>query len=241
MRKIRLEDIKEFKIERKVFDRKTLLVIYKLMSKGVINTVESIIREGKESCVFSGKDKNNNWVAIKVYRTEACDFKNMWKYLVGDPRFHRIGKRRRVVINSWCKREFKNLKIAKEARVDCPKPLFFKENILIMSFIGKNGIAAPRLIDIIPKNPKRIYRIILENLRRLVKAGLVHGDLSAYNILFFKNPYLIDFSHGTTIKNQIALNLLKRDIKNINSYFSKLNVPVKDSENVYRSLLKLVE
>lgn len=236
----KLEDLKEIKIVRGVFDEHTLLTLYKLLNKNKIHA-QSLIKEGKESVILSGLTKNKEWAAIKVYRTEACEFKNMWKYLVGDSRFHRIGKRRRVVVNSWCKREFKNLKIAKEAGIDCPKPLFFKENILIMSFIGNNGIPAPRLIDVIPKNPKRIYKILLENLRRLVKAGLVHGDLSAYNILFLKNPYLIDFSHGITVKSQIALDLLRRDIKNINSYFSKLNVPVKDSESIYKSLLKLVE
>ena len=165
----------------------------------------------------------------------------MRKYLLGDPRFHLIKKKGRLITNMWCQREFKNLQIATKAKVDCPKPISFKENILVMSFIGENGEVAPRLIDIIPENPEKIYKIIIQNIEKLTKAGLVHGDLSAYNILLSKKPYFIDFSHGTTAKSQLAPQLLKRDIKNINTYFNKLNVAVKDSNALYGRLIKFIE
>jgi RIO kinase 1 len=147
----------------------------------------------------------------------------------------------RRVVSIWCQREFKNMKIAQSAGVNCPKPLTFKDNVLIMSFLGDNGIIAKRLIDVKPDDPNELYKMVLENLRKLVNAGLIHGDLSAYNILLWDEPYFIDFSHGTTIKNQMALELLKRDIKNINSYFSKLNVAVKDPEDIFNELIKLIK
>ncbi len=238
--KRKLEDYRELKVVRGVFDEYTLLTMYELLNKNKIH-VQSLIKEGKESVILSGLMKGVEWVAIKVYRTKACDFKAMWRYLIGDPRFKNMKKKRHFVVHLWCRREFDNLKIAKTAGIDCPEPLFFKKNVLIMSFIGKNGIPAPRLIDIEPQNPERIYKTCLKNLERLVKVGLVHGDLSPYNILLFRKPYFIDFSHSTTLKSQIALELLKRDIKNLNAYFSKLNVPVKDSEVIYESLIELVE
>jgi len=239
-RKRKREYYKEFKTVRGVFDERTLLVLYRLLNRKKIS-VESLVKEGKESVILSGLTKDKEWVAIKVYRTGACDFKAMWKYLVGDPRFHRITKKRRTIVNLWCQREFKNLKIAQEANVNSPKPLFFAENVLIMSFIGEDGIVAPRLIDIIPDNPKKLYEFVLKNLKNLLKAGLVHGDLSAYNILLLDEPYFIDFSHGTTIERQLALELLKRDIKNINSYFSKLNTSVKDPKKVYKELNQIIK
>jgi len=241
-RKRKREYYKEFKIVHGVFDEHTLLVLYKLLNETKI-TAESLIKEGKESVILSGLTPEKNWVAIKVYRTEACEFKKIWKYLIGDPRFKGIKKRKRAIVNLWCKREFKNLKIAFKAGVNCPEPITFNENVLIMSFIGeeKYGTPALRLIDLTLENPLPVYRRIIRDLKKLIKSGIVHGDLSAYNILLWDEPYFIDFSHGTTIDNQMALELLKRDIKNINSYFSKLNLHLKHPEKIYEELKKVIE
>jgi len=239
-RKHKREYYREFKIVRGVFDERTLLVLYRLLNKNGIK-VESLVKEGKESVILSGLTKNKEWVAIKVYCIESCNFKAMWKYLIGDPRFRKVGKNRRNIVNLWCQREYKNLKIASDAGVDCPKPLFFKKNVMIMGFIGDKGSVAPRLIDVKLENPEDVYESVLENLKKLVEGGLVHGDLSAYNILFWDKPYFIDFSHGMTIRNATALDLLKRDVKNINLYFSKTNVVLKDSENVYKELEQTIK
>jgi RIO kinase 1 len=231
------ESRKEFKIFHGVFDERSMMNLYQLLGKNGI-TAESIIKEGKESVILSGLTHDKQWVAIKVYCTKACNFKALWKYLMGDPRFKKIGKNIRKIVNVWCQREFKNLRTARWAGVNCPKPLFFRENALIMEFIGENNIAAPRLTDITPEYPNSVYKEVISNLEKLVKAGLVHGDLSAYNILFYDKTYFIDFSHGTTLDNEIAPELLKRDIKNINYYFSKLNVNLIDDEELYNKLIK---
>jgi len=239
-RKRKREYYKEFKVVHGVFDEHTLLVLYRLLNKTEI-TAESLIKEGKESVILSGLTPEKKWVAIKVYRTEACEFKKMWRYLIGDPRLKGLKKRKRTVVNLWCKREFKNLKIAVEAGVNCPEPITFRENVLIMSFIGEDGSPAPRLIDVILEDAPPVYKEIMKDLKKLIRGGIVHGDLSAYNILLLDKPYFIDFSHGTTINNQMALELLKRDLKNINSYFSKLNLHSKQPEKVYEELKKVIE
>lgn len=239
--KIRLEDIKEFKIEKKVFDDKTLFAIYKLMLKGVIKSVEGVAKEGKESLVISAKDKEGKWLALKIYRIEHCDFKSMWKYLVGDPRFERVKKNRRFVVYAWCRREFKNLKTAFEARISCPKPIAFNENILVSDFIGKAGKLAPMLSDLRfkPEDAQLIYNFMLGQIERIVKAGLIHSDLSAYNILFYDKPYIIDFSQAVPLKHPLAKELLLRDLNNVNSYFKKLGVKVNDAQTVLNDLLKI--
>lgn len=239
--KIRLEDIKEFKIERKVFDDKTLFAIYKLMLKGFIKTVESIVREGKESVVLSAKDPKGNWLALKIYRIEYCDFKTMWKYLAGDPRFSGLKKNRRTVVYNWCKREFKNLRIAHDAGVSCPKPITFNENVLIIEFIGKKGILAPMLVDLrfSQKDAQLIYETILREIKKIVKVGLIHTDFSAYNILFFDRPVIIDFSQAVPLKHTMAKEFLRRDIRNINSYFQKLGIKVEDEEELFNNLVKI--
>jgi len=220
-------------------DLKTRLTLYKVLSKKQIQ-IQSLIKEGKESVVFSGLTKDKELVIIKVYRTQVMDFKTIAKYLLGDPRFGRIQRNRRNFIYTWCRREYKNLQIASRAGVDCPKPITHSDNILIMSFVGEDGLAAPRIIDVRLKNPEEVYKLIIKNMKKLSKTGLIHGDLSVYNILFENGPVFIDFSHTTTPRNPIAPELLKRDVENINSYFTKLDIPVINSEKLYKDLIKLL-
>jgi RIO kinase 1 len=227
--KIRLEDIKEFKIERKVFDERTLFAIYKVVTKGFVKSVESLVKEGKESLIVSAKDKNENWLALKIYRTSYCDFKSMWKYLIADPRFKGIKKARRSVVYNWCRREFSNLKTAFDFGINCPEPIAFYENVLVMKFIGENGIPAPRLVDLkLEKGEAEvIYKLIFEEMKKLLKAKLVHTDLSPYNILIWEKPYLIDFSQAVTFEHPFAKEFFERDVKNINNFFEKFGVKVK--------------
>lgn len=240
-RKKKREYSKNLKIFRGVLDEKTLLTLHGLMNRGVFKNVIGVVKEGKESIILSGSTHTGKTVAIKVYCTNACEFKTIWRYLIGDPRFRAVKKSRRFVVNLWCQREFKNLKLAKESGVNCPDPIAFKENVLVMGFIGERGVPAPRLIDITPEKPKEVYIEVLKNLKKLVKSGLIHGDLSAYNILFFKKPYFIDLSHGTLIDNPMSKELLERDIKNINSYFSKLNIRLKEPNKIYTDLKQIIE
>ena len=240
--KIRLEDIKELKIESKVFDEKTLSVIFKLLDRKIIGSIESTIKEGKESVIFSAKDKNNKWLALKVYRTFHCDFKSMWKHLALDPRFKGLKKNRRAIVYNWCKREFRNLKIAFANGVLCPEPIAFKENVLVISFIGNDGKPTPRLIDVIlnEEDLEIVYKLVLKEMEKLAKVKLIHTDLSAYNVLFFGIPYLIDFSQGVTPKHPLAKDFLKKDIENINSYFERFGVKVKSPEELFENLSKIM-
>lgn len=220
------EFLEELKIERKVFDKRTLFVIFKLMKRGFVKTVESVIKEGKESLVVSARGKNNEWLSMKVYKVECSDFKSIRKYLIDDPRFSRIGRDKWKIIINWCRREFKNLKIAFEAGVSCPEPIISEGNILLTKFIGEDGIPAPRLIDIKIENPNELYEFLIGEMRRLAKSNMVHGDLSAYNIMILDKPYIIDFSQAVTEKHPLAKEFLKRDVNNINFYFKKLKVGV---------------
>ncbi|HKZ45560.1 MAG TPA: serine protein kinase RIO [archaeon] len=239
--KIRLEEIKDFKIERKVFDDRTLLAIYKLMLKGIVKSVESVAKEGKESVVLSARDKDGNWIALKVYRIQYCDFKSMWKYLAGDPRFKGLKKNRRMVVYTWCRREFSNLRTVFEAGVSCPKPISFYENVLVTGLIGKDGELAPMLSDLKfnQEDAQFLYDFTLDQVERIAKAGLVHSDLSAYNILFYEKPYIIDFSQTVQLKHPLSKKFLIRDLSSINSYFKKLNVKLKLPEEVLSDLLKI--
>lgn len=239
MTKLQYEDTAEIKISKGVFDRRALLTIHNLINNKKIKSVDSILKEGKESNVFLGKDPSDNNLAIKIYRIEACNFKNMWKYLINDPRFQTVKKDRYFVACLWCQREYKNMKLALEAGVNAPRPIFYKQNVLGMEFIG-DSMPSPRLIETKLKD-ESIYKQIIKDIERLAKIGLVHGDLSAYNILFDKKPYIIDFSHGTVLSSDESFELLKRDIQNINKYFSKTGVRIIDENKIIDKIIKKEE
>ena len=232
--------LNEFKVERKVFEKRTLLAIYRLMNKKILKSVESIVKEGKESIVCVGRNYENEILAIKIYRILYCDFKNMWKYLIGDPRFKRIKKERYDVVINWARREFKNLKKAFSNDVNCPKPFAVYKNILVMKFIGKDFVPAPRLVDIKVRNPKEIYKQIISEMEKLADIKLIHSDLSPYNILVQNEKiYLIDFSQAITSSHPLALDFLERDCKNVNKYFERLGIKI--NEKIFDDLKKRYE
>src|SRR3989338_7222999 len=114
--------------------------------------------------------------------------------------------------------------IGKEANVNVPLPIVNMHNITVMQMIGNNG-PAPKLKDRIPEQPEEFLKSIINNMKKLHKGGLVHGDLSEFNILNNnEKPYFIDFSQSTTIKSNNADDLLERDCKNIARFFKKLKI-----------------
>jgi RIO kinase 1 len=67
------------------------------------------------------------------------------------------------------------------------------------------------------------------------KARLVHGDLSEYNVMIWGGrPVIFDISQAVPIEHQMAATFLRRDITNLNRYFERLGVNVKNLDNAYR-------
>lgn len=239
---------KDFSSERavleEVFDRSTLMTIYHLMNKGIINEIHGSVKAGKESKLYWGKDKEGNNLAIKIFLTVSAEFKKgMLVYLLGDPRFTRVKRDTRSLIYLWTQKEFKNLHSAFEAGVSVPKPIAVRRNVLIMEFIGENGISAPLLREIPLKNPDRTYRQILANVKRLYrKAKLVHADLSEYNIMIWKGkPVLFDVSQGVPREHPMASEFLRRDLENMIRYFKRLGVAVPPVEELFKKVTGNVE
>jgi len=229
----------EYEVLEEVFDRSTLMVIYDFLNKGVIDEIHGVVKAGKESRVYWGKDKQGNELAIKIYLTVSAEFrKGMLKYIEGDPRFKNVRRDTRSLVFAWAQKELRNLKQAIAAKVRVPRPIAVKKNVLIMEFIGKNGISAPSMKEQPPKNPEKAYKALLTYLRRLYrKAELVHGDLSEYNIMIWRGrPLLFDVSQAVPLSHPLADLLLRRDLRNLNRYFSRLDVKVPSVEEYYRKV-----
>lgn len=229
----------EYEVLEEVFDRSTLMVIYDFMNAGVIDRIFGVVQSGKEARIYWGKDKNGNELAIKIYLTVSAEFrKGMLKYIEGDPRFKNVKRDTRSLIFIWAQKEFKNLELAMAAKVRVPKPIAVRNNVLIMEFIGKNGVSAPTLKEQPPEDPERIYRVILVYMKRLYqRAELVHGDLSEYNVMVWNGrPVIIDVSQAVPLSHPLADQLLNRDINNINRFFSRLGVNVLSPDEIYRRI-----
>jgi len=226
----------KFKVMHSVFDNFTNRTLFKLISEGHFKGLESPISVGKESNIFSALTKNNKRIIVKIYRLETCDFNRMYDYIKADPRFSKLRRKKRKIIFAWVQREYKNLLKASKANVDVPKTLTFSNNVLVLEFIGEKNNIAPKLKDKLPKNEKKFFDEIIKSIKKLYKAGLVHADLSAFNILNLKEkPVLIDFSQATTLEHPEAMDFLERDVKNICNFFGKLGLKI-DEEKIIESI-----
>ena len=166
----------------------------------------------------------------------------MRNYIIGDPRFKKIPNNPSKIIFLWASKEFKNLKRAYKAGLSVPEPIYIKNNILIMDYIGFGSIPAPKLKDIkFPKEPIKLLNEILGFIKNLYQnANLVHGDLSEFNILYHnQKPIVIDISQAVTIYHPKAEVYLVRDIKNIFNYFKKFRVEIPNPEDFYYEVINL--
>ncbi len=229
----RLKSVEDKRVGSEVFDRITLQTLYKLANQGHIHLLNGAISTGKEANVFKGADDNDNLVAVKIYRVTTSDFKKMQYYIQGDPRFNVRSKSKRQLINNWVLKEFKNLNRAYNAGVRVPKPIIAKNNILVMEFIGeKDGTPARLMRQAKISNPDYIARKIIEYVKKLYNdAELVHGDLSAFNILInHDEPVIIDLSQGMVVDHPLSRELLNRDIDNLIKDFKKIGIEISKDE-----------
>jgi RIO kinase 1 len=148
-------------------------------------------------------------------------------YLEGDPRFEGIGSDKKKVVTAWVRKEFANLQRAKQAGVRVPDPIAVQRNVLVMEYIATEDGRAKRLNEVHIENPETAFEVVREYMRRLYDAGLVHGDLSEYNIVFHEGQLVvIDLGQAVTVHHGNAQDYLERDCENVASFFSRQGVDV---------------
>jgi RIO kinase 1 len=225
-----------------VFDERTLLLLNKLVMNGILKNVIGLISAGKEANIYLAYDPEEREVAIKIYKIDSNTSKWMREYIIGDPRFKKMPHNISKIIYLWAGKEFKNLKRAKSAGLSVPQPIYVKDNILIMEYIGVGMTPAPRLKEVrSPDNISDLINVILTFIKELYqKARLVHGDLSEFNILYHdQKPVVIDISQAVDIQHPKAEIYLVRDIKNVFSYLEKFGYELPDPNNFYMEVINL--
>ena len=225
----------EFRVIEEVFDRLTLKGTLKLFNKGTIDKLHGVVKAGKEARVYYATGKEGQELAIKIYYTHTAEFrKGMMQYIQGDPRFKRIRRNTRSMIYTWNQKEFNNLQLCEEAGVNSPRPIEFIRNILVMTFIGEDGIPAPLLRELDPEDPQNFYNTVLDEMKKMwQEAGLAHGDLSEYNIMIQEEkPVIFDVSQAMLTIHPMAPMLIERDIQNINYFFRRLGTEIREPEEL---------
>ena len=232
MREKRSEEMESLE---EVFDRSTLMIVYRLLNRGYIRNINGVVRSGKESRLYWGVGRRKKLVAIKIFLTTSAEFlKGRMMYIQGDERFRSARKDTRSLVNLWALKEFKNLQQAREVGLRVPSPLKVDGNVLLMEFIGRNGEPAPLLRETPLNHPGRMYDKIAEAVRTLYqKAHLVHGDLSEYNVMVVGlQPIIFDFAQAVITGHPMAQTFLERDLLRMNGYFSKIGVSVPPIERL---------
>lgn len=230
--------------------------LYPFYDEGLITDVLGLVKGGKEAGVYrcqANPTLGVDLLAAKVYRPRM--FRNLRndkmyrqgrEILVagGRPAGRDSGYIERAIRSktpfglqsahtSWLMYEFTALEQLYEASGAVPRPIAPAENAILMSYHGDEQMAAPTLntVDLEPGEAEHLFREVLRNIDLMLQHGLIHGDLSAYNILYWapEGPpgeiTLIDFPQIVNLHtNTRAHFILRRDIQRVCEYFSQQGV-----------------
>lgn len=229
-------------------DEPTRLRLYKLINNRMLEQVNGIISTGKEAVIlhantdpmYEGDLELPKECAIKIFKTTLNEFKQRDRYIKDDYRFKdRFRKQNnRTVINMWAEKEMHNLMRIKKYGINCPDVITLKKNMLVMTFIGHNNTAAPKLKNALLSDAKLFaaYEEVVFIMRKLYNdCKLVHADLSEYNILWHDEKcWLIDVAQSVEPGHPSALEFLMRDCDNISTFFTRKGCPeVKSKEELF--------
>ncbi len=215
-------DKEHWGLEEGVFDRNSLIALDRFRGKGIVRTLDYCIAEGKEANVYRATKEDKTYTAIKIYRLRSPSFVHMNQYIEGDRRFSKIKGNSQGLIFAWTQKEYRNLEMMHDAGIRVPDPIAFKANILAMEFLGVDGVPYSRLVEVGTEDPNRDYDLIMSDVKKMREIGLVHGDLSEFNILMTdKGPYIIDCGQAVLFTHPRALEFYTRDLHTLWKYFSK--------------------
>lgn len=228
--RFRTKDKHDRATAEQVMDPRTRMILFKMLNRGTISEINGCISTGKEANVYHATSKSGDEFAIKIYKTSILVFKDRDKYVSGEFRFRNGYCRHnpRKMVATWAEKEMRNLLRMQNAGMNVPTPVLLRSHVLLMTFLGKDGWAAPKLkdVDISSSKARELYRdcvIMMWNIYN--KCKLVHADLSEFNLLFHEGKIVvIDVSQSVEHDHPHALEFLRKDCQNISDFFSKRGV-----------------
>lgn len=206
-----------------------------LLQDGLIDAVLGQLMSGKESEVYVVRS-NGEIRCAKVYKDiKHRSFHKQTQYTEGRKvrnsrrsrameKHSRFGRKEQEVV--WQNAEVDALCCLAAAGVRVPKPHGYSEGVLLMELVVDNdGTAAPRLNDLCLTETlaREYHRLLIDEVVRMLCAGLVHGDLSEFNVLVADDgPVIIDLPQVIDAAgNNNAKRLFVRDVDNLATYFGQ--------------------
>ncbi|MDZ4201362.1 MAG: PA4780 family RIO1-like protein kinase [Gallionella sp.] len=214
---------------------KTPKRILPLVEDGLVDEVIRQLMSGKEATVYVVRCGDEIRCA-KVYKeADKRSFRQSVDYTEGrkvkNSRRARAMEKgtsygRKAQEEAWQNAEVDALYRLAAAGVRVPKPYNFHEGVLLMELVtDSEGNAAPRLNDLAftPELAREYHRILIAQVVRMLCAGMIHGDLSEYNVLVDNNgPVIIDLPQAVdAAANNHACQMLLRDVQNLATYFGQ--------------------
>uniref|UniRef100_A0A8D1A4Q2 Serine/threonine-protein kinase RIO1 n=3 Tax=Sus scrofa TaxID=9823 RepID=A0A8D1A4Q2_PIG len=228
----RIKDKADRATVEQVLDPRTRMILFKMLTRGVIAEIHGCISTGKEANVYHARTASGESRAIKIYKTSILVFKDRDKYVSGEFRFrHGYCKGNpRKMVKTWAEKEMRNLIRLSTAQIPCPEPVLLRSHVLVMGFIGRGDTPAPLLknVPLSESKARELYVQVIEYMRRMYQdARLVHADLSEFNLLYQGGGvYVIDVSQSVEHDHPHALEFLRKDCANVNDFFLKHGVAV---------------
>ncbi|ADB57791.1 RIO1 family regulatory kinase/ATPase domain-containing protein [Archaeoglobus profundus] len=211
----------------------SLYSLNRFVRKNIVTMLGEKMGEGKESMVYNCISKWGEAV-LKFHKVGYTSFKRVReKRDYGDLHYT-------VLMIRSAKNEFNALKKL-HSKVSVPKPYGWEGNAVLMELIDAKELYKVRL-----ENPKEVLDYIIEEVREMWKLGIVHGDLSQFNILvnpegiwFIDFPQAIDLNEIETDEElRMAEEILRRDLTNLISYFRKTYRVEVDADRIVEEILK---
>jgi RIO kinase 1 len=218
--------------------------IQPLVEDGLVDEVLNRLMSGKEADIFVVRCGNDIRCA-KVYKEAAHrSFKKAAQYTEGRKvknsrrarameKGSKFGKKEQEKI--WQNAEVDALYLLAEADVRVPEPYGCFDGVLLMELVtNAEGNVAPRLGDVTMTEEEAIrnFAIVIQDVVRMLCVGMVHGDLSEFNVLLDEyGPVIIDLPQAVNASaNNNAQAMLERDVQNMVNYFSQFDPYLKDSK-----------
>ena len=213
-----------------------------------IDDLLQIVKGGKEASVYlcsahASTGLQRPLIAAKVYRPRLLrnlrkdhlyregrmDLDIDGRQVLDDGMLHAMHKRttygQELLHTSWIGHEYQTMQILHAAGVELPAPYASGNNAILMEYIGDEDLPAPTLntVDLEPGEAKTLYHRVVHNIELMLANKRIHGDLSAYNLLYSDGRIsLIDFPQAIhPEQNRSAFRIFERDVSRVCEYFTR--------------------
>ncbi len=218
---------------------------------GLISDVISRVKGGKEAnvyCCTAHGAHGQDLVAAKLYRPRMFrNLRNDARYRAGRVVLDEYGKevhdpKELIAVKngtrygknlshfSWLMHEYQTMEVLYKAGLDVPRPLASGDNIILMEYLGEANAPAPTLNEVTldRQEAKRVFDRLIDNVERMLALRRVHGDLSAYNVLYWEGEFrIIDFPQAVDpLTNRDGYDIFRRDVVRLCQYFTRYAIRV---------------